>query len=100
MGFSRGEARLPRGWGGGKVSGMRMAWLMMTVVLGGCDCSGDGAADACETSTDCPAGRICVDGTCAAARDGGPGADGGQDAGLDAAACADGVACGARCCGA
>ena len=53
--------------------------FFVCVLIAACDCGG-GSGDDCTTTADCPAGSVCVDGTCIT-RDSGPMGDTGGDTG-------------------
>ncbi|MBN1771703.1 MAG: hypothetical protein JXB32_10605, partial [Deltaproteobacteria bacterium] len=82
----------------------RLAWTTVALLLAAhpaCDCGGgDSMSGTCTTSADCPAGAVCVDGTCVFS-DGG--ADGDADApadGWDGGETCPGPVCGDACCAA
>lgn len=49
-----------------------LAFTLLT--LGGCDCDSS-EPEGCDSTADCPAGLLCLDGTCEEPTDGGPGVD-------------------------
>ncbi len=71
--------------------------LAVVILASGCDCGGPAIVPLCHSSTDCTAGRVCLDSHCvvmpdAGRADGGPLSDAGNDSG-----CATSI-CGGACC--
>ncbi len=72
------------------------------VFVSGCDCAGAPVGGHCTSNGDCHGGQTCIDGTCAAPTDSGPGLDAATDTGshIDTGAtCDSGVVCVGVCCG-
>lgn len=77
-----------------------LGWFSSFVVcasLAGCSCSGT-PSGRCGSSADCPTGQLCVDGTCTAVADGGPGVDGGPGMDSGPPPCTSDDACGGGVC--